>query len=84
MWVSLFWFFFDISDVQKFWEFFFFFFKDRKRIRKRGFLLLAILVQIGNTLLTQTALTDIYTFTGQLLVFQKKEGRFIKEGERTK
>lgn len=49
-----------------------------------GFLLMSILVQTGNTLLTLMTLSDKYTFTGQVSVFQKKEDRFIKEGERTK
>lgn len=60
------------------------FLKKRKNMRKRCFLLLAILLQTGNTLLTLMTLTDIYTFTRELLVIQKEEGRFIKERERKK
>lgn len=53
-------------------------------MRKKCFLLLAVLPQTGHILLTPMILTDIYTSTGQLLVFQKEEGRYIKEGDRTK
>lgn len=40
--------------------------------------------ETGNTLLTLMTWTYIYAFTGQFLVFQKEEGRFIKEGESMK
>lgn len=45
---------------------------------------MAVLVQTGNTLLTLMTLSDLYTFTGQPSVYQKKSGQIYKAGREDK